>query len=56
MTEKDNVVLNMRGRNVLRKVYGYVTEEGVWRIRSNQEVRNSSDEAEYIKGRLVQLE
>jgi hypothetical protein len=43
----------MQERNVLRKVHGYVTEQGVWRIRNSQE--QLSDEAEYIEGGLVQL-
>jgi hypothetical protein len=40
MTEKDNVMQSRRERNILRKVYRYVTEQGIWRIRNNQELRN----------------
>jgi hypothetical protein len=39
MTEKDKTRLNMWEREILRKVYGPVTEEGVWRIRRNEELR-----------------
>jgi hypothetical protein len=35
MTEKAKFVLNTWERHILRKVYGHVTEEGVWRIRNN---------------------
>jgi hypothetical protein len=37
MTEKDKTRLNMWEREILRKVYGPVTEQGVWRIRRNEE-------------------
>jgi hypothetical protein len=39
MTEQDKTRLNMWERNILRKVYGPVTEQGVWRIRRNEELR-----------------
>jgi hypothetical protein len=39
MTEKDKTTLNMWGRTILRKVCGPVTEQGVWRIRRNKELR-----------------
>jgi hypothetical protein len=38
MIGKENVVFNMQERKVLRKVYGPVTEQGVWRIRTIQEL------------------
>jgi hypothetical protein len=39
MTEKDKTRLNMWERKILRRVYGPVTEQGVWRIRRNEELR-----------------
>jgi hypothetical protein len=36
MREKDKTRLNMWERKILRKVYGPVTEQGVWRIRRNE--------------------
>jgi hypothetical protein len=39
MTEKDKTRLNMWERKILRKVYGPVMEQGVWRIRRNEELR-----------------
>jgi hypothetical protein len=39
MTEKDKTRLNMWERKILRKVYGPVTEQGMWRIRRNEELR-----------------
>jgi hypothetical protein len=39
MTEKDKTRLNMWERKILRKVYGPVTEQGVWRITRNEELR-----------------
>jgi hypothetical protein len=39
MTEEDKTRLNMWERKLLRKVYGPVTEQGVWRIRRNEELR-----------------
>jgi hypothetical protein len=39
ITEKDKTRLNMWERKILRKVYGPVTEKGVWRIRRNEELR-----------------
>jgi hypothetical protein len=39
MTEEDKTRLNMWERKILRKVYGPVTEKGVWRIRRNEELR-----------------
>jgi hypothetical protein len=39
MTEKDKTRLSMWERKILRKVYGPVTEQGVWRIRRNEELR-----------------
>jgi hypothetical protein len=39
MTEEDKTRLNMWERKTLRKVYGPVTEQGVWRIRRNEELR-----------------
>jgi hypothetical protein len=39
MTEQDKTRLNMWERKILRKVYGPVTEQGVWRIRRNEELR-----------------
>jgi hypothetical protein len=39
MTEKDRTRLNMWERKILRKVYGPVTEQGIWRIRRNEELR-----------------
>jgi hypothetical protein len=40
MTEKDKTRLNMWERKILRKVYGPVTKQGVWRIRRNEELRD----------------
>jgi hypothetical protein len=37
MTEKDKARLNTWERKILRKVYGPVTEQGVWRIRRRSE-------------------
>jgi hypothetical protein len=39
MTEKDKFTLNTWKSKVLRKTYGPVFEEVVWRIRTNQEVK-----------------
>jgi hypothetical protein len=39
MTEKVKTRLNMWERKILRKVYGPVTEQGVWIIRTNEELR-----------------
>jgi hypothetical protein len=39
VAEKDKTRLNMWERKILRKVYGPVTEQGVWRIRRNEELR-----------------
>jgi hypothetical protein len=39
MTEKDKTKINMWERKILRKVYGPVTEQGAWRIRRNEELR-----------------
>jgi hypothetical protein len=36
MAEKDKTRLNLWERKILRKVYGPVTERGVWRIRRNE--------------------
>jgi hypothetical protein len=38
MTEKDEVMLNTWERKILRKLYGPATEQGAWRIRTNQEL------------------
>jgi hypothetical protein len=38
VTVKDKFVLNTWERKIPRKVYGPVTEEGVWRIGTDQEV------------------
>jgi hypothetical protein len=40
MTEKDKTRRNMWERKILRKVYGPVTEQGVWKIRRNEELRD----------------
>jgi hypothetical protein len=39
MTEKDKTRLNMWERKILRKVYGPGTEQGAWRTRRNEELR-----------------
>jgi hypothetical protein len=39
MIAKDKTRLNMWERKILRKVYGPVTEQVVWRIRRNEELR-----------------
>jgi hypothetical protein len=39
MAEKDKIRLNMWERKILRKVYEPVLEQGVWRIRRNEELR-----------------
>jgi hypothetical protein len=39
MTEKAKTRLNMWERKMLRKMYGPVTEQGVWGIRRNEELR-----------------
>jgi hypothetical protein len=39
MTEMERMILNTWKRYILRKVCGPVTEYGVWRNRSNQELR-----------------
>jgi hypothetical protein len=39
MTAKDKVMLIKWERGILRKVYGPITEQDVWRIRTNQEVK-----------------
>jgi hypothetical protein len=39
MTEKDKIRRNMWERKILRKLYGPVTEQGVWRTRRNEELR-----------------
>jgi hypothetical protein len=38
-TEEFRVALNTWEGNILRNVYGPVTEEALWRIRTNQESR-----------------
>jgi hypothetical protein len=38
MTKKAQFTLNVWERKFLRKVYGLVIEDGVWRIESNQEL------------------
>jgi hypothetical protein len=39
ITENDRTRLNMWERKILRKVYGPVTKQGVWRTRRNEELR-----------------
>jgi hypothetical protein len=39
MIEMDKVMLTAHYSNILRKVYTPVTEKGVWRMRTNQELR-----------------
>jgi hypothetical protein len=39
LTEKDKIRLNIWERKILRKVYGPITEQGVWRIIGNEELR-----------------
>jgi hypothetical protein len=39
MTEKGKTRLNMWERKILRKVHGPVTEQEVWRIKRNEELR-----------------
>jgi hypothetical protein len=36
--ENDKVILNTWGRKVLRKVYGPVTKQGMWKIETNPEL------------------
>jgi hypothetical protein len=58
MTEKDKTRLNMWERKILRKVYGTVTEQGVWRIgRRNEELRElykAPDLVVDIKGKRLE--
>jgi hypothetical protein len=46
MAENRYITLNTWKRRILRKVYGPVTEQGVWRIRINQETRELYKTAE----------
>jgi hypothetical protein len=39
MTDKDEVMLNTWERNILRVMYGPVTGQVVWGIRTNQELK-----------------
>jgi hypothetical protein len=39
MTEKDTIMLDAWGREFLKEVCGPVTEQGVWRIKTNQELK-----------------
>jgi hypothetical protein len=39
MTEVDMKTLNTLERKILRRIYGPVEEQGIWRIRTNQEMR-----------------
>ena len=39
MAETDMERLSTWERKILRKIYGPVVEQGMWRIRTNQEVR-----------------
>ena len=39
MTEMDRKRLGTWERKILRRIYGSVVEQGMWRIRSNQELR-----------------
>ena len=39
VTEKDMERLSTWERKILRRLYGPVVEQGMWRIRTNQEVR-----------------
>jgi hypothetical protein len=36
MTEKNEVILNTRKRKILRKIYGPIIEQEIWKIRNNQ--------------------
>ena len=39
MTEMDMKKLNTRERKMLRKIYGMVEEQGMWGVRTNQELK-----------------
>jgi hypothetical protein len=40
VTEIDMKGLGSRERKILRRIYGLVAEQGLWRIRTNQELKN----------------
>jgi hypothetical protein len=55
ISEKDRITLNMWKRNILRKLYRSVIEQGVRRIRTDQELRElckPPDLVADIKGRM----
>jgi hypothetical protein len=56
LSKSDENTLEIWEMKILRKIYGPVTESGVWRIRTNQELMDLCTEPEVIseirKGRL----
>jgi hypothetical protein len=57
MSEKDKVMLNTCNRKILRKVYGPLTKQGVWRMRIRQKLREvykTPDLVADIKGRRLE--
>jgi hypothetical protein len=50
MTEKDKLTLNTWQSQVLGKKYGPVIEEVLWRIRSNQEVKELLEKPDPVVG------
>jgi hypothetical protein len=48
-TEKQKIVLNPWVRKILRKLYGPVTEKEVWRIRTNQELKELHETTHFIE-------
>jgi hypothetical protein len=39
MSEVDMKILGTYGRKILRRMHGLMVEQGIWRIRKNQELR-----------------
>jgi hypothetical protein len=50
MTAMDMKRLNAWERKILRRIYGPMVEEGLWRIRSNQELRELYKYLDIITG------
>jgi hypothetical protein len=38
MTRMNKKILNTWDREILRRIYGHVVEQGIWRIRNNKEL------------------
>jgi hypothetical protein len=49
MTEMDMKKLGTWERKILRRIYGTVEEQGIWRIRTNQELREQYKDLDTVE-------